>query len=88
MYASAITVNPATSYFLLRQFANLKKGDVVIQNGADSMVGLGVIQMARDMGIKTINIVTAEKPEVETTLRLLTNLGGIVVSILLLLLSL
>jgi trans-2-enoyl-CoA reductase len=56
-YASTLTINPATAYCLLREFETLKPGDVIIQNGANSMVGLAVIQMARDMGVKTINVV-------------------------------
>ena len=47
-----------------------------MQNGANSMVGQAVIQMARAMGVKTINIVRSDRPHCETELRLLTNLGG------------
>jgi len=32
-----------------------------MQNAANSMVGLGVIQIARNKGIKTINIVRADR---------------------------
>ena len=56
-YAATLTINPATAYCLLREFENLKPGDVIIQNGANSMVGQAVVQMARDMGVKTINVV-------------------------------
>lgn len=76
IYAASISVNPRTSYLLLKHFVNLKKGDVIIQNGGNSMVGMGVIQMAREMGVKTINVISATIPNGETTLRLLTNLGG------------
>lgn len=75
-YAATMAVNPSTAYRMLRDFGNLKPGDVVMQNGANSMVGLAVIQMARQMGIKTVNIVRSDRPEVDQTLRLLTNLGG------------
>ena len=75
VYASTIAVNPATAYRLLRDFATLKSGDYIIQNGANSMVGLAVIQMAREMGIKTINIVR-DRPDVSETLELLSNYGG------------
>ena len=75
-YAATLAVNPSTAYRLLRDFSALKPGDVIIQNGANSMVGLCIVQMAREMGIKTINIVRADRPEVDTTLRLLSNLGG------------
>ena len=60
-YAATLTINPATAYRLLRDFAKLQPGDVIIQNGANSMVGLAVVQMAREMGIKTINVVRANR---------------------------
>ncbi len=56
-YASTLTINPATAHLLLKEFEQLKPGDWIIQNGANSMVGLAVIQMAKEMGVKTINIV-------------------------------
>jgi len=33
------------------------KGDVIIQNGANSAVGQSVIQIAKAWGIKTINVI-------------------------------
>ena len=75
-YAATLTVNPSTAYRLLRDFESLKPGDVIIQNGANSMVGLAVVQMAREMGIRTINIVRSDRPAVTEAIRLLTNLGG------------
>jgi mitochondrial enoyl-[acyl-carrier protein] reductase / trans-2-enoyl-CoA reductase len=75
-YAATLSVNPATAYRLLRDFAKLKPGDVIIQNGANSMVGLAVIQMAKSMGIKTINIIRSDRPRVKQLLELLSNLGG------------
>jgi trans-2-enoyl-CoA reductase len=56
-YAASLVINPATSYRLLRDFGSLSRGDVIIQNGANSMVGIGIIQMAKQLGVKTINIV-------------------------------
>lgn len=75
-YAATLSVNPATAYRLLRDFENLKPGDVIIQNGANSMVGLAVIQIAKSMGIKTINIIRSDRPRVKQLLELLSNLGG------------
>ena len=60
-YAATGAVNPCTAYRMLRDFASLQPGDVVIQNGANSMVGLAVIQMAREMGVKTINVVRSDR---------------------------
>lgn len=60
-YAATIAVNPCTAYRLLRDFVKLNPGDYIIQNGANSMVGMAVIQMARLMNIKTINIVRTDR---------------------------
>jgi len=75
-YAATMAVNPCTAYRLLRDFQDLQPGDVIIQNGANSMVGLAVIQMARAMGVKTINISRSDRPDTNSVNRLLTNLGG------------
>jgi mitochondrial enoyl-[acyl-carrier protein] reductase / trans-2-enoyl-CoA reductase len=75
-YAATLAINPSTAFRLLRDFEKLKPGDVIMQNGANSMVGLAVIQMARMMGVKTINIVRSDRPNVDKTLRLMSNLGG------------
>ena len=42
---------------MLRDFVSLKPGDWIIQNGANSGVGQAVIQIAREMGVHTVNIV-------------------------------
>ena len=55
-YAASLAVNPASAYRMLRDYVQLKPGDWIIQNGANSMVGLSVIQMAKEMGVHTINI--------------------------------
>jgi trans-2-enoyl-CoA reductase len=66
-YAATIAVNPCSSYRLLRDFVSLKPGDVLIQNAANSMVGMGIIQMAREMGIKTVNIVRVNRLVIDLT---------------------
>lgn len=45
--AATLTVNPCTAFRMLRDFADLKPGDVVIQNGANSACGQYVIQICR-----------------------------------------
>lgn len=55
--AATIAVNPCTAYRMLKDFGNLKPGDTVIQNSANSAVGQSVIQIAKAWNIKTINIV-------------------------------
>ena len=54
---SMLKVNPATAMFMLEQFVDLKPGDWVIQNAANSAVGRCLIQLARAKGISTINVV-------------------------------
>jgi len=38
-----VQVNPATAYNMLSEFVDLKEGDWVIQNGANSAVGLTLL---------------------------------------------
>jgi NADPH:quinone reductase-like Zn-dependent oxidoreductase len=56
-----MTVNPPTALLLLREFVELKAGDWVIQNAANSAVGTYLVQLARARGIHTVNIV--RRPE-------------------------
>ncbi|CAA7027550.1 unnamed protein product [Microthlaspi erraticum] len=56
-YAATITVNPLTALMMLQDFVVLNSGDYVVQNGATSMVGQCIIQLARLRGISTINII-------------------------------
>jgi len=56
-YLATLSVNPATAYRMLHDFVSLKPGDVVIQNGSNSMVGLSAMQIAASKGVKTINII-------------------------------
>ena len=52
-----ITVNGFTAYFLLKDYRKLKQNDWIIQNAANSNVGRYLIALAKQKGIKTINIV-------------------------------
>ncbi|KAL0689629.1 hypothetical protein Bca4012_089307 [Brassica carinata] len=56
-YAATITVNPLTALRMLEDFVSLASGDSLVQNGATSIVGQCVIQLARHRGISTINII-------------------------------
>lgn len=58
--AAMLKVNPATAWRLLHGFENLKQGDWVVQNLGNSAVGRCVIQLARDLGIRTISFVRIE----------------------------
>uniref|UniRef100_A0A251UM60 Enoyl-[acyl-carrier-protein] reductase, mitochondrial n=1 Tax=Helianthus annuus TaxID=4232 RepID=A0A251UM60_HELAN len=56
-YAATVTINPLTALRMIEDFVDLKSGDAVVQNGATSMVGQCVIQLAKLRGIRTINII-------------------------------
>jgi len=55
--ASMLKVNPLTAYLVLTQFVDLKPGDWIVQNAANSGVGRCVIQLCKAMGLRTINFV-------------------------------
>ena len=55
--AAMLKVNPATAWRLLHGFAALGKGDWIVQNVGNSAVGRCVIQLANDLGIRTISFV-------------------------------
>lgn len=60
--AATLGVNPCTAYRMLSDFEDLKPGDTVIQNAANSGVGQAVIQIAAARGITTINVIR-DRPE-------------------------
>ncbi len=66
----------ATAYRLLHDFTKLETGDCIVQSDAYSTVGMALIQMAKQMGVKTINVVDGNTADIDEKLRLLTNLGG------------
>ncbi len=57
MQAAMLKVNPLTAYLALTQFVDLKPGDWIVQNAANSGVGRCVIQLAKAMGVHTVNVV-------------------------------
>lgn len=69
--ASMLRVNPSTAWHMLHQFRDLHRGDFIAQNAANSGVGRAVIQIAEQLGLRTINFVRRTEliPE-------LTALGG------------
>ncbi|XP_059626713.1 enoyl-[acyl-carrier-protein] reductase, mitochondrial [Cornus florida] len=56
-YAATATVNPLSALRMLEDFGNLKAGDSIVQNGATSIVGQCIIQLAHTRGIHSINII-------------------------------
>jgi trans-2-enoyl-CoA reductase len=59
--AAMLKINPMTAWRLLHDYADLKSGDWLIQNAANSAAGRAVIQIARDLGYKTVNVVRREE---------------------------
>lgn len=60
LQAAMLKVNPATALMMLRDMRKLEKGDWVVQNAANSAVGQCLIRIAKDMGLRTANIVRRE----------------------------
>ena len=55
--AAMLRINPPTALLLLSDFVELKPGDWIVQNVANSAVGRLVIRLARALGVKTLNVV-------------------------------
>lgn len=55
--AAMLKVNPITAWRMLHDFVSLQPGDWLIQNAANSAAGRCAIQIARELGYKTVNIV-------------------------------
>jgi len=58
--AAMVRINPPTAYLLLKDFVALKPDDWIIQNVANSAVGRLIITMARQQGVRTINVTRRE----------------------------
>ena len=55
--AAMLRINPPTALLMLTDIVELKPGDWVIQNVANSAVGRLVIRLARQRGLRTMNVV-------------------------------
>jgi trans-2-enoyl-CoA reductase len=55
--AAMLKINPLTAWRLLHDYVDLQKGDWVIQNAANSAAGCDVIQIAHELGYRTVNII-------------------------------
>jgi trans-2-enoyl-CoA reductase len=69
--AAMLKVNPITAWRMLHDFVSLQPGDWLIQNAANSGAGQCVIQIAHELGLKTVNVV--RRAELVDDLR---SLGG------------
>ncbi|MGB3549791.1 MAG: zinc-dependent alcohol dehydrogenase family protein [Candidatus Binatus sp.] len=71
---SMLAINPPTAALLLSEYVNLKPGEWVVQNSANSSVGRWVIAFAKTRGLRTVNIV--RRPELVPELQ---AIGGDIV---------
>jgi NADPH:quinone reductase-like Zn-dependent oxidoreductase len=55
--AAMLKVNVATAHLMLTTYVPLSKGDWLIQNAANSGVGVDLIRLAHADGVRTVNIV-------------------------------
>lgn len=60
LQVAMLKANPATAFLMLRDLVDLKPGDWVIQNAANSAVGRHVIRVAKARGVHTVNLVRRE----------------------------
>ena len=65
-----VSVNPVTAYRMMKDFCDwdwMRAGEEwLIQNGANSGVGRAAIQLGREWGIKTLNVIRDRKTPEET----------------------
>lgn len=61
LQVGTVSVNPCTAYRMIKDFCEwdwLRQGEEwLVQNGANSGVGRAAIQLAREWGIKTLNVI-------------------------------
>ncbi len=55
-----LKVNPATALLMLRNYVQLKPGDWLIQDAANSGVGTSLIRLAKAERVRTVNVVRRE----------------------------
>src|SRR5215470_972414 len=65
--AAMVRINPPTAQLMLSDFVDLKGGDWVIQNVANSAVGRLLIVLAHQRGLRTVNVV--RRPELAQELK-------------------
>ncbi|CRL07316.1 CLUMA_CG020295, isoform A [Clunio marinus] len=73
--AAQITVNPCTAFRMIKDFADLKPGDTVIQNGANSSCGQNVIQICKALDLNCVGVVR-DRPEINQLVAYLKSLGA------------
>ncbi|KAK9727327.1 hypothetical protein RND81_05G273900 [Saponaria officinalis] len=74
-YAATVSVNPLTAFAMLQDFVRLNPGDTIVQNGATSIVGQCIIQLALTQGVHSINIIR-DRPGADGVKENLRKLGA------------
>ncbi|MDH6622906.1 NADPH:quinone reductase-like Zn-dependent oxidoreductase [Streptomyces sp. LBL] len=64
---SMLGINPPTAGLILSEYADLRPGDWIVQNAANSGVGRSLIALAKARGFRTINFVRDESVFAELT---------------------
>jgi mitochondrial enoyl-[acyl-carrier protein] reductase / trans-2-enoyl-CoA reductase len=57
VHAAMLKINPMTAWRLVHDYVDLARGDWLIQNAANSAAGRALIQIARELGYRTVNVV-------------------------------
>jgi mitochondrial enoyl-[acyl-carrier protein] reductase / trans-2-enoyl-CoA reductase len=57
VHGAMLKINPMTAWRLLHDYVDLARGDWLIQNAANSAAGRAIIQIAHELGYKTVNVV-------------------------------
>ena len=60
-YASSMAIGPMAAYQILKS-SGLKAGDVMVLNGADSLLGMCTLQLAKAWGINAVGTMTWSVP--------------------------
>ncbi|KAJ1721230.1 mitochondrial 2-enoyl thioester reductase [Coemansia erecta] len=77
LHAATLRVNLSTAYRLLHDFGALRPGDWVVQNAANSSVGRAVVQVARALGLRTLNVVRDLRDQPDRLARLTAELHAL-----------
>ena len=77
LQVGTVSVNPCTAYRMLKDFTSWDwgTGEWFIQNGANSGVGRAAIQLGKEWGLKSINVIR-ERPGWEELKKELEGLGA------------
>ena len=80
LQVGTVSVNPVTAYRMLKDYAawsfgGLGGGEWFVQNGANSGVGRAAIQLGREWGLKSVNVIR-DRPGVEELKKELMEMGA------------